>query len=115
VNSAGLRATGAIVRIEIPLSAGRASVLVRRGDSQTGRISGPGLTANWDEAGIDRFEFDFAGNEVRVLAVRAAEKWILLGTSTVDVLGRDGWYALAAALGTIYDGGVSVFERDVGW
>jgi hypothetical protein len=102
-------------RIEIGVSAARSIVITRNAGAKTGRITGAGLMAFWDDAGIVRFEFDFKGAEVRLLGVREHDGWLLLGTSTLDALDRDEWYALAAALGAFYDGGVHAFERDVVW
>ena len=101
------------VRLRVGISGGQTVVVSRNAGAGTGRITGPGVIAFWYDAGIERFEFDFVDGNVRFIAVRTGEPWTLLGTSTVEALGRDGWYALAAALGACYDGKVTAFERDL--
>lgn len=103
------------VRLTVPMPVGRNTILSRNAAAGTGRISGAGLTTAWNDAGIERFEFDFADNDVRFLGVKTPGPWTLLGTSRVDALGREGWYALAAALGACYDGKVTAFEREMTW
>jgi hypothetical protein len=102
------------VRLKVGLSLGRSIIVSRNAGARTGRITGP-IMAFWDDAEITRFEFDFVDDNVRFLAVRNPGPWTLLGESTVDTLDRDGWYALAAALGACYDGKVTAFERKVTW
>jgi hypothetical protein len=101
------------VRLRVGIPGGQMIVVSRNAGAGTGRISGPGVIAFWNDAGIARFELDFVDGNVRFLAVRTGEPWTLLGTSTLEALGRDGWYALAAALGACYDGKVTAFERGV--
>jgi len=113
VAAAGSSQSSQPVRLKVGISGGQTIVVSRNAAAGTGRITGPGLTAFWNDAGIERFEFDFVDGNVRFLAVRTGEPWTLLGTSTVEALGRDGWYALAAALGACYDGKVTAFERDL--
>jgi hypothetical protein len=102
------------VRLTVGLSLGRSIIVSRNAGAGTGRITGP-MMAFWNDAGITRFEFDFVDDNVRLLAVRNPGPWTLLGESTVDALDRDGWYALAAALGACYDGKVTAFERKLTW
>jgi hypothetical protein len=113
VAAAGSSQSSQPLRLRVGISGGQMIVVSRNAGAGTGRITGPGLTAFWNDAGIARFEFDFVDGNVRFLAVRTGEPWTLLGTSTVEALGRDGWYALAAALGACYDGTVTAFERDL--
>lgn len=101
------------VRLRVVIPGGQMIVVSRNAGASTGRISGPGLIAFWNDIGIVRFELDFVAGNVRFLGVRSGEPWTLLGASTLEALGRDGWYALAAALGACYDGKVTAFERDV--
>ena len=101
------------IHLRVRISGGQTVVVSRNAGAGTGRITGPGLTALWNDVGIVRFEFDFVDGNVRFVAVRTGEPWTLLGTSTLEALGRDGWYALAAALGACYDGKVTAFERDL--
>lgn len=103
------------VHLTVPMSMGRSTVVSRNAVARSGRIVGAGLMTFWDDAGIVRFEFDFADDNVRLVGVQTPGPWTLLGSSTVDVLGREGWYALAAALGACYDGKVTAFERKLTW
>jgi hypothetical protein len=111
IAAGGSAQSSQLVRLSVNISGGQTTIVSRNAGARTGRITGAGLMAFWDDIGIERFEFDFVNGNVRFIAVRTGAPWTLLGTSTVEALGHDGWYAVAAALGACYDGKVTAFER----